>query len=135
MSIAERYARLRAEVPPGVMIVAVSKLQPAQAVREAIDAGVENIAENYLQEARKKFQALQLGNGARKHFVGHVQTNKAKAIATLFDLVQSVDRPEAGAALAKAAGALGKQLPVLLQINISPTERYGCPPPQAQRLS
>lgn len=132
MSIAERYAALRAEVPAHVTIVAVSKFQPAEAVREAIAAGVTDIGENYLQEARAKFPSLP---PVRKHFIGHVQTNKAKAVAAAFDSVQSVDRLEAGAALAKAASGLGKCLPVLVQLNISPSERFGCPPDQAEELA
>lgn len=131
-TVAERYARLRAEVPPNVTIVAVSKLQPAEAVREAIAAGVTDIGENYVQEARAKFAALP---AVSKHFIGHVQTNKAKAIASLFDVVQSVDRIEAGEALSKAASSLGKLLPVLVQINVSPTERFGCPPALAEDLA
>lgn len=132
MSIAERYAALRAEVPAHVTIVAVSKFQPVESVREAIAAGVTDIGENYLQEAREKFSSLP---PVRKHFIGHVQTNKAKAIAAAFDIIQSVDRLEAGAALAKAAAGLGKSLPVLVQVNISPSERFGCPPQQAEALA
>lgn len=131
--IASRYARLRAEVPAHVTIVAVTKFQPVEAVREALAAGVADIGENYLQEARAKFAAIDAP--VRKHFIGHVQTNKAKALASAFDLVQSVDRAEAGDALAKAAAALGKRLPVLLQINVSPSERFGCAPDEAERLA
>jgi pyridoxal phosphate enzyme (YggS family) len=132
VTIAERYAALRAEVPPHVTIVAVTKFQPSEAVNEAIAAGVTDIGENYFQEARRKAGAY---GDARKHFIGHVQTNKAKAIAAMFDLVQSVDRIEAASALAKAAAALDKLLPVLLQLNVSPAERYGCAPADAERLA
>jgi pyridoxal phosphate enzyme (YggS family) len=132
VSVAENYAALRAEVPAGVTIVAVSKLQPADAVSEAIAAGVTDIGENYVQEAQRKFDGLP---PVRKHFIGHVQTNKAKAIASAFDVVQSVDRIEAGLALAKAAAAIGKRLPVLVQINISPQERFGCDPAGAEALA
>lgn len=132
-AIASRYARLRAEVPEHVTIVAVTKFQPVEAVREALAAGVTDIGENYLQEARAKFAAVD--TSVRKHFIGHVQTNKAKALAAAFDLVQSVDRVEAGDALAKAASALGKRLPVLLQVNVSPSERFGCAADKAERLA
>jgi pyridoxal phosphate enzyme (YggS family) len=132
MSIAQRYAQLRAAVPSHVTIVAVTKFHPVQAVREALAAGVTDIGENYVQEARAKYAGL---TGARKHFIGRVQTNKAKAIAATFDMVQSVDRADAAAALAKAAAALEKRLPVLLQLNISPAERFGCAPADAPRLA
>ena len=120
----------RSNVP--LTIVAVTKAQPRNRVLEAIDAGVTEIGENYFQEARPKYHALP---PVRKHFLGHVQTNKARGIVETFDVVQSVDRIEAGQALAKAAKAAGKSLPVLVQINISPTERFGAPPAQAPRLA
>lgn len=135
MSIAQRYAQLRAAVPAHVSIVAVTKFQPLEAIREAIAAGVTDIGENYVQEARRKYGHPEASKDVRKHFIGHLQTNKAKAVAATFDVVQSVDRADAAAALAKAADALGKRLPVLLQLNISPAERFGCTPQEAPRLA
>lgn len=134
MTIAQRYAQLRAAVPAHVTIVAVSKFQPVEAILEAVAAGVTDIGENYVQEARRKLGHPEL-SPVRKHFIGHIQTNKAKAIAQTFDVVQSVDRADAAAALAKAADALGKRLTVLLQLNISPAERFGCAPQDAPRLA
>lgn len=110
----------------------MTKRQPIDRVVAAISAGLSDIGENYLQEARAKFASLP---PVRKHFVGHLQTNKAKAVVQVFDVVQSVDRIEAGEALAHAARGLGKTLPVLLQVNVSPSERFGCPPGEAPRLA
>ncbi len=142
MSVAARYAALRTEIEDelracgraaqSVTLVGIAKGQPIEAVREALDAGLEDVGENYLQEARRAFAGLP---HVRRHFVGHVQSNKAKPIAELFDLVQSVDRLDAGLALAKAAARLGRMLPVLIQINVSPAERFGCPPKEAERLA
>jgi pyridoxal phosphate enzyme (YggS family) len=132
-TIAQRYAHLRALVPAGVTIVAVSKFQPVEAIREAIAAGVRDIGENYVQEAQRK-----MASGlppVRAHFIGHVQTNKAKAIVQTFDVVQSVDRLDAAAALSKAAQRLEKPISVLLQLNISPAERFGCDPARAPQLA
>jgi PLP dependent protein len=139
---AERYLRLREEIdrelrecgrdPGGVTLVGVGKGQPVEALTGAIAAGLQDLGENYLQEARRTFAALP---PVRKHFIGRVQTNKASGIAAAFDLVQSVDRPEAGVALAKAAQRLEKRLPVLLQVNVSPAERFGCAPADAPRLA
>lgn len=120
----------RSNVP--VTVVAVTKQRERARVLEAIDAGIANIGENYLQEARSKFDGLP---PVRKHYLGHVQTNKAKGIVQAFDIVQSVDRIDAGRALAKAARAAGKALPVLVQINISPAERFGAPPGDAAHLA
>jgi len=141
-SVGERYAALRraideelAEIgrdPAGVTLVGISKGQSADAVAAAVAAGLTDIGENYLQEADAKLAAIP---AVRKHFVGHVQTNKAGAIARAFDVVQSVDRARAGEALSKAAREAGKELTVLLQLNISPTERFGCPPEDAEALA
>src|SRR5579863_5293671 len=117
--VAERYHRLRAEIDgelrdcgrqrPGVTLVGVGKGQPSEVLAVSIEAGLRDLGEHYVQEAQRKFPALPPG---RKHFIGHVQSNKAKAIAAAFDVVQSVDRPEAGAALSKAARQLEKPLAV-----------------------
>jgi len=141
-TVAERVATLRERVDEvaassgrergSVSILAVTKTQPRDVVLAALDAGLTDVGENYLQEARSKYDGLP---PCTKHFVGHVQTNKAKAIATLFDVVQSVDRLDAGLALAKAARDAGRRLRVLVQVNISPTERFGIPPADAPALA
>jgi len=140
LTIDERVKNVRARVDavavasgrPPVTILGVTKMQPQDVVRSAIDAGLTDIGENYLQEAREKLSELP---PVRTHFIGHVQTNKAKAIAALFDVVQSVDRLDAGLALAKAARNSGKPLAVLVQVNISPSERFGVDPADAPALA
>ncbi len=141
-TVAERVATLRERVDEvaassgrergSVSILAVTKAQPRDAVLAALAAGLTDVGENYLQEARAKYDGLP---PCTRHFVGHVQTNKAKAIATLFDVVQSVDRLDAGFALAKAARDAGRSLRVLVQVNVSPTERFGIPPADAPALA
>jgi len=140
LTIDERVKNVRARVDavavasgrPPVTILGVTKMQPQDVVRSAIDAGLTDIGENYLQEAREKLSELP---PVRTHFIGHLQTNKAKAIAALFDVVQSVDRLDAGLALAKAARNSGKPLAVLVQVNISPSERFGVDPADAPALA
>lgn len=134
-AVGERYRRLLRAIddeltacgrrPGEVTLVGVAKRQPEASIAAAIAAGLGDVGENYVQEARRAFAALP---PVRKHFIGHFQTNKANAVAQLFDLVQSVDRPEAARALDRAARTLGKRLPVLVQLNVSPSERFGCPP-------
>ncbi|HEY0382280.1 MAG TPA: YggS family pyridoxal phosphate-dependent enzyme [Candidatus Elarobacter sp.] len=141
-TVAERVAALRQRVDEvavasgrergSVSILAVTKAQPRDAVLAALGAGLTDVGENYLQEARAKYDGLP---PCTKHFVGHVQTNKAKAIAKLFDVVQSVDRLDAGLALAKAARDAGRRLRVLVQVNVSPTERFGAEPADAPALA
>ncbi len=140
--VEERYRALRREIDEelqtlgrdsgSVTLVGVSKRQAPETIARAIEAGLTDLGESYLQEARRKLPLLP---EVRKHFIGHVQTNKAKAIAASFDLVQSVDRAEAGIALAKAAVELGKTLPVLLQLNVTPSDRFGAPPARAEALA
>ena len=142
-TIAERISRLRLEVaelarsanrnPAEIAIVAVSKLQSPQAVLEAYAAGLRAFGENHVQEAIPKLAGLPAD--AERHFIGHIQTNKAKAMVGAFDVIQSVDRINAGLALAKAARALAKRPRALLQINVSSTERYGMLPEQAPALA
>ncbi|HUN28675.1 MAG TPA: YggS family pyridoxal phosphate-dependent enzyme [Alphaproteobacteria bacterium] len=145
-SIHQRLSALRAQIedevracgraPGSVRLLGVSKKQPASAIAEAAVAGLEAIGENYVQEAAAKFRdPLLAAVHVEKHFIGHIQTNKAKAIVELFDVVQSLDRPEAARALGAAAVRSGRVLPVLLQLNISPSERFGCPPEQALALA
>ncbi|MDB5028070.1 MAG: alanine racemase domain protein [Candidatus Eremiobacteraeota bacterium] len=141
-TVAERVTTLRERVdeiavasgrgPGSVAILAVTKTQPREAVLAALDAGLTDVGENYAQEARAKYDGLP---PCTKHFVGHVQTNKAKAIAGLFDVVQSVDRLDAGLALAKAARDAGRRLRVLVQVNVSPAERFGAAPADAPALA
>ena len=141
-TVAERVAALRERVDEAaaasgrgrgtVAILAVTKAQPREAVLAALGAGLRDVGENYVQEARMKYAGLP---PCTKHFVGHVQTNKAKAIVELFDVVQTVDRLEAGLALAKAARDAGRRLRVLVQVNVSPTERFGAAPAQAPALA
>ncbi|HVA37903.1 MAG TPA: YggS family pyridoxal phosphate-dependent enzyme [Candidatus Dormibacteraeota bacterium] len=133
-SIADRCAALRKEIddtlrslgraPGSVRLVAVTKFQPRAAVVDAIAAGIDGVGENYVQEAEGKLAGL----AVRKHFIGHLQTNKARRVAALFDVVESVDRVDAARALDRAAAALGRRLGVLLQVNVSPAERFGAAP-------
>ena len=141
-TIGERVAMLRARVDRvaeaagrsagSVAILGVTKTQPREAVLAAIEAGLPDIGENYLQEAREKYVDLP---PVTRHFIGHVQTNKAKAIVGLFDVVQSIDRLEAGLAIGKAARALGRTVRVLVQVNVSPSERFGVAPAGAAQLA
>ena len=99
-------------------LVAVSKSQPAERIREAQGAGCRNFGENYVNEAIAKMAVL--GDmEATWHFIGHLQTNKARDIAERFDWVHGIDRTKAAAALSRARPAGRGPLNVCLQVNIS----------------
>lgn len=118
--------------PDTVHLVAVSKKKPVEAIIEAMAAGHILFGENYVQEAEEKIKCIE---GARWHFIGHVQSNKAKTVATLFDCVHTVDRLKLARALNKQAAALGRVLAVLVQINVGEeTQKSGVLPEKAEQL-
>jgi len=103
-----------------VAVVAVSKTIPLERLRSAPAAGITDLGENRVQEAAPKIEAL--GHAVTWHLVGHLQSNKAKAAARLFDLIHSVDDVEVATALDRQAGALGKRQRVLFQVNVAGEE-------------
>ncbi|MFC1828489.1 YggS family pyridoxal phosphate-dependent enzyme [Thermodesulfobacteriota bacterium] len=103
--------------PESVRLVAVSKTIPENRVREAIEAGVTTLGENYVQEARKKVNALSR-HSVSWHMIGHLQTNKAKYAVRLFDLIQTVDSLKLAIELDRQAKKVGKIQGILIQINV-----------------
>lgn len=128
--IAERVAAVRERVaravaragrrPEEVRLVAVSKAFPPQAVREGFAAGIRDFGENKVQEAEEKLRALEDLREHRLvwHLVGHLQKNKARKAAQLFDRIHSVDSAELGERLEHAAAERQRVLPVLVQVNL-----------------
>jgi pyridoxal phosphate enzyme (YggS family) len=107
--------------PREVKLVAVTKTVSVELVREAADAGVRVFGESKVQEARKKIEALPRIN-IEWHMVGHLQKNKAKAAAGLFDLIHSVDSPELLSLLDRHAKVAGDIQRVLIQVKLSDEE-------------
>lgn len=107
--------------PESVRLVAVSKTMDADRVAQAIDAGAAILGENYIQEARDKFNAL-YDRPVRWHFIGHLQSNKAKYAVRMFDLIHSVDSFKLAGALDKEARKNDKVQDILVQVNISREE-------------
>jgi len=102
--------------------MAVSKTFPAEAIREAHAAGVRVFGENRVQEFSTKAKALRELDGARFHFIGHLQSNKAAPAAELFDAIDAIDSVKLAERLNAAAEKLGKVLPVLIEINVGGEE-------------
>ena len=126
-AVRERIARAAARAgrdPGEITLVAVSKTHPPQAVHDAFAAGVRDVGENRVQEAEGKAAALADlgGRGLRWHLVGHLQSNKAKKAAALFDCVHSVDGAEIGRRLGEAATAAGRELRALVQVDLAAEE-------------
>lgn len=104
--------------PKDVRLVAVGKTQHPENIGHAIAAGAEIIGENYIQEARDKFDTLYQLN-TQWHFIGHLQRNKAKYAVRMFDLIHSVDTLKLAKELNKQAQKAGKKQQILVQVNVS----------------
>ena len=104
-----------------VRLIAVTKTFPSADVDEAIAAGVTEVGENRVQEARDKRPSV--SGSARWHLIGHLQSNKAKDAVRLFDVIQSVDSIALAEKIARAAEAEGRRQEILLQVNVGGEEQ------------
>ena len=119
--------------PEDVVLVGVVKSVPAAVVQAAVAAGLEDLAENRVQEAEEKSGAID--RSVRWHMVGHLQRNKATRAAALFDRIHSVDRIELARLLSKFAVAEGRQLRVLVQVHVSgEASKHGVRPEELESL-
>lgn len=131
MSIRDNVAEVRKRVAEAcaragrdaseVTLIAVTKVFPAEYVDEAIAAGITDVGENRVQEARDKKPLVH--GSARWHLIGHLQSNKAKDAVRLFDVIQTVDSVELAEKIARAAEGAGKRPEILLQVNIGGEEQ------------
>jgi pyridoxal phosphate enzyme (YggS family) len=116
-----------------VTLVAVSKTFSAEAVEHAIAAGVTDVGENRVQEAREKRPLV--GDAARWHLIGHLQSNKAKDAVRVFDMIETIDSASLAEKVARAAESIGKKQEVLLQINVGGEEqKSGADPRDAESI-
>jgi pyridoxal phosphate enzyme (YggS family) len=116
----EASARRAGRDPSEVTLVAISKTHPAAVLREAVAAGVRDFGENRVQEAEGKIEELGRGGALRWHLVGHLQANKARRAARLFDLVHSVDSPALVQRLERLCAEEGRaSLDVLAQVDLA----------------
>lgn len=116
----ETYQRIISEIGPDVRLIAVSKLQPVQSIRDAYAAGHKDFGENYVQELVEK--AAQLPEDIRWHFIGHLQSNKIKYIAPFVYLIHGVDSQKLLAAINKEAGKIHRTISCLLQVHVAKEE-------------
>ena len=139
-SIAANLARVQQEIaaacaragraPSSVRLIAVSKTQPLESLREALAAGQRALGENYAQELREKSDALP---GVEWHFLGSLQTNKAKLVAGRAALIHTCDRPALALELAKRS--TGAVQGVLLEVNVGrEAQKAGAAPADVEAL-
>lgn len=121
------------ELPPGVMLVAAAKTRHAGEIQRALDAGVKNIGENYVQEAVDAFNVI--GHKAVWHFIGHLQKNKVKKAVEIFDFIQTVDSYELAEEIDKRCARISRVMSVLVEINSGEEEqKFGVLPDDAIAL-
>lgn len=109
--------------PADVLLIAVSKTMDANRVRLAIEAGAAALGENRVQEAKDKIDAL--GHPIPWHLIGHLQTNKARDAAKLFDCIQSIDRMDLATEVDRRVRALDRTIDVLVEVNLGEEPQKG----------
>jgi PLP dependent protein len=135
-TIRERYGRVLEAVAAAaekggrgreaVRLVVVTKLQPVETIRAAIQAGAHILGENYAEEAAEKIAEVGPQSGVEWHMIGHVQSRKAALVAQHFQLVHSLDSLRLAQRLDKSAREFDRTLPVLLELNVSgETSKHG----------
>ena len=131
--IRERVRELLEELPPGVQLVGAAKTRTPEEILEAVDAGLQIVGGNYVQEAERAYEVV--GNRVRWHMIGHLQTNKAKKAARVFDMIETVASMKLALELEKVCGNLNKVMPVLVEINSGEEEqKSGVMPGEAKAL-
>ncbi len=114
-AIAGNVAELLGELPSGVRLVAAAKARSPEEVLEAVEAGVEIIGENYVQEAEQAYRVG--GDRVQWHFIGHLQRNKVKKAVRIFDVIETVDSAVVVTEIDRRCRELDKVMPVLIEVN------------------
>jgi len=114
-SISENVRAVLAELPHGVELVAAAKTRTTEEISQAINAGINIIGENYIQEADAVRSGVKCD--ARWHFIGSLQKNKVRKAVRLFDMIETVDSVALAQEIDKESAAIAKIMPVLIEIN------------------
>ena len=146
IDVAANLARVQAEIAAAaaaagrdagaVTLIAVSKTQPAAAVRQALAAGQRVFGENRVQEAETKFPALRTAfPDLELHLIGPLQSNKTRDAVALFDVIETVDRPKLARKLAAEMAALGRRPRLFIEVNTGgEAQKSGVAPAEADAL-
>lgn len=113
--IKEQVRRMLDELPEGVQLVGAAKTRSPEEILEAVEAGLEIVGENYVQEAERAFQVI--GKRVEWHMIGHLQSNKAKKAVNIFDMIETVDSMKLAREIDKACEKMGKIMRVLIEVN------------------
>jgi len=133
MTIKENVRKILEELPEGVELVGAAKGRTAREIMEAIDGGLKIVGENYLQETLRVYGDVD--RDVQWHFIGHLQRNKVKKAVKLFDMIQSLDSFELAKEIDKRARAIGKVMPVLIEVNSGrEKQKFGVMPEDVEEL-
>lgn len=131
--IQEEIQTIKSGLPKGVRLVAVSKYHPIEALQEAYDGGQRIFGESKVQEMTSKYEALP--KDIEWHFIGHLQTNKIKYMASYVALIHGVDSYKLLAEINKQAAKVDRIIPCLLQIHIAQEEtKFGFTPDECRAM-
>lgn len=132
--IRENVKKLLEELPPGVQLVAAAKTRSVEEVKEAVEAGIQIIGENYVQEAVPIFEAL--GHRVHYHFIGHLQTNKVKKAVEIFDVIETVDSLRLAEEIDKRCTQIGRTVSILIEVNSGrEPQKFGVVPEEVEKLT
>lgn len=133
MSVKENLLKVKADVPEGVELVAISKYHPVESLQEAYDAGQRIFGESHVQELVGKEEVLP--KDIVWHFIGHLQTNKVKYIAPFISLIHAVDTTKLLKEIDKQAAKAGRVIKCLLQMHIAQEEtKFGFAPEELKQM-
>jgi pyridoxal phosphate enzyme (YggS family) len=132
--IKQNIARLLAELPDGVEVVAAAKTRTPEEVLEAVQAGIKIIGENYVKEAKEAYELV--GKRAKWHFIGTLRKhNVRKTVLEIFDMIESVDSLEIAGEIDRKCAQIGKIMPLLIEVNSGrEPQKSGVLPEDVERL-
>lgn len=132
--IAENIQRIMKSMPPSVTVLAAAKTRSVQMVQEAYQAGIRHVGHNYVQEAAAMIPVVP--EKLCWHMIGHLQRNKSRQALGLFDMIDSIDSQRLADELEKQAASLGRNVPVMIEVNIGEEEaKSGVQPDRAFQLA
>ncbi len=132
-TIRQYVAQILTELLEGVQLVAAAKTRSPQEILRAVEAGVQIIGENYVQEAERAYQVI--GNKAQWHLIGHLQENKVKKAVGMFDMIETVDSVEIAREIDKRCAPINKVMPVLIEVNSGrEKQKAGVLPEEVEQL-
>jgi len=132
--IEKNVKKILDELPEGVELVAAAKTRTPEEIKQAVEAGIKIIGENYVQEAQEAFDAV--GKKAIWHFIGHLQRNKVKEAVKIFDMIETVDSWKLAQEIDKRLSGEDKAMPVLIEVNSGREEqKFGVLPEDVEALA